>query len=80
RSDQFPTPSLSVLSSNGSTKHSILYRVPDSIITALLVVSVKMSTIGMRLQSFTCSEKLKDAEEHDKRASARKFDESVFLF
>ncbi|PSN50180.1 hypothetical protein C0J52_06654 [Blattella germanica] len=42
-----------------------------------------MSTRGMRLRSFTCSEKLKiikDAEEHGNCASARKFDESVFLF
>ncbi|PSN53142.1 hypothetical protein C0J52_06280 [Blattella germanica] len=51
----------------------------SSIIAALLVVSVKMYTRGMRLRSFTCSENLKiikDAEEHGNRASARKFDES----
>ncbi|PSN42003.1 hypothetical protein C0J52_08262 [Blattella germanica] len=43
-----------------------------------------MSTGGMRLQSFTCSEKLKiikDTEEHGNRASARKFDkESCISF
>ena len=38
-----------------------------------------MTTEGIRLRSFTCSEKLKiikDAEEHGNRASARKFDVS----
>ncbi|PSN53316.1 hypothetical protein C0J52_04692 [Blattella germanica] len=63
-------------------RHSILLS-SCSIIAALLVVSVKISTRGMRLRSFTCSEKLKiikDAEDHGNPASARKFDESVFIF
>ncbi|PSN31247.1 hypothetical protein C0J52_25616 [Blattella germanica] len=49
----------------------------------LLVVSVKMSTRGMRLRSFTCSEKLKiikDAEEHGNRASACKLEKEVCIF
>ncbi|PSN55507.1 hypothetical protein C0J52_02587, partial [Blattella germanica] len=54
---QFPTPSLRVI--NVNTRHTIILSSRNSIIAALLVVSVKMSTRGMRLRSFTCSEKLK---------------------
>ncbi|PSN34791.1 hypothetical protein C0J52_06211 [Blattella germanica] len=41
-----------------------------------------MSTRGMRLRSFMCSEKLKiikNSEEHGNRASARKFDKEVCI-
>ncbi|PSN34705.1 hypothetical protein C0J52_19021 [Blattella germanica] len=51
-----------------------------SIFAALLVVSVKMSSRGMRLRPLTCSEYfkiIKNAEEHGNRASARKFDLST---
>ncbi|PSN35121.1 hypothetical protein C0J52_25462, partial [Blattella germanica] len=79
---QFSTPRLAYYQVTVAQGTSLFW-VSGSIIVALLVVSVKMSTRGMRLRSFTCSEKLKiieDAEEYGNHTYAYKFDESVFLF